>query len=515
MTYSTGYCVRAVLLCALAMGFGWGWRGDYGHEHGAMVPGALVALAACLASTRNDWRRRWPVFALFGAMGWAFGGSMSYGIVLGYTKHVALGSVFYGFCSIFLIGALWGYIGGGFFGLAATLPRRALNHFVAPILAILALWWLERITGLTAWSENWPLLEKWDVDWLAAVSALLVFGAWAMLAPDNTAARLFLVLAAGWCIGFVLLTVLLGLRMTPPRSDNWSGIVGLAAAFYLWLKSRRNHAALRSAGFAGLFGGLGFSTGALFLTFETVYAWPIGGWRLMEHFFGFVMGIGLALGALSLQRNDLAPPAEDGEERALNVPAVLLVMLLVFWLNLPNNWRTWHELFAREAGVTPEEFAPALWAVPFSYWYVLVGLLTTALVLWAAHRHLKAPLPFIPESPAGRGQLLFLYLVWVAALSSLALKVPGLGSTGGMFAQASAAFLALGATALALAVPGATETAVLGRPAEDPRWRFRPLHMLWIPAVLVLMFVWAHVATSTHAEPLGGSQNRFEYSEAE
>lgn len=31
------------------MSVGWGFRGDYGHEAGAMVPGALVAWAVCLA----------------------------------------------------------------------------------------------------------------------------------------------------------------------------------------------------------------------------------------------------------------------------------------------------------------------------------------------------------------------------------------------------------------------------------------------------------------------------------
>jgi hypothetical protein len=34
-----------LLLAALAMSVGWGFRGDYGHGPGAMVPGALLALA--------------------------------------------------------------------------------------------------------------------------------------------------------------------------------------------------------------------------------------------------------------------------------------------------------------------------------------------------------------------------------------------------------------------------------------------------------------------------------------
>ena len=40
------------LLCAVVMAYGWGWRGSYGHEAGAMLPGALLAMAACLCSAR-------------------------------------------------------------------------------------------------------------------------------------------------------------------------------------------------------------------------------------------------------------------------------------------------------------------------------------------------------------------------------------------------------------------------------------------------------------------------------
>ena len=41
---SAQHCSQ-ILLPALAMSVGWGFRGNYGHEAGAMVPGALVALA--------------------------------------------------------------------------------------------------------------------------------------------------------------------------------------------------------------------------------------------------------------------------------------------------------------------------------------------------------------------------------------------------------------------------------------------------------------------------------------
>ena len=66
------------VLTALSLWFGWGIRGNFGHEYGAMMPGALAALAAVLLSGRDDWHRRIVYFAMFGALGWSFGGSISY-----------------------------------------------------------------------------------------------------------------------------------------------------------------------------------------------------------------------------------------------------------------------------------------------------------------------------------------------------------------------------------------------------------------------------------------------------
>ena len=78
------------LLSGLAMSLGWGIRGDYGHEAGAMLPGALVALAIVLTAGREDWLARAGTLAMLGAVGWAFGGQMSYGIVIGYTAASTL-----------------------------------------------------------------------------------------------------------------------------------------------------------------------------------------------------------------------------------------------------------------------------------------------------------------------------------------------------------------------------------------------------------------------------------------
>ena len=64
---------RLVILAALSLSIGWGIRGNFGHEWGAMIPGALAAMAAVLLCGRADWQRRIAFFGAFGALGWSFG----------------------------------------------------------------------------------------------------------------------------------------------------------------------------------------------------------------------------------------------------------------------------------------------------------------------------------------------------------------------------------------------------------------------------------------------------------
>ena len=123
-----------VVLPALALSIGWGVRGNFGHEHGAMLPGALAAMAAVLVCARPDWHRRIAFFALFGAIGWAFGGSMSYGHVLSYAHCGEPWNVSYGFASLFLIGFLWAALGAAGTALPAYLTRERLTGLMPPLI---------------------------------------------------------------------------------------------------------------------------------------------------------------------------------------------------------------------------------------------------------------------------------------------------------------------------------------------------------------------------------------------
>ncbi len=102
-------------------------------------------MAAVLLSGRDDWRRRIAYFAMFGALGWSFGGSMSYMQVVAYTHSGDSASVLYGFACLYVIGFLWAALGGAGTALAAVVDHSFIDALFAPMGAVFGLWWLQGV----------------------------------------------------------------------------------------------------------------------------------------------------------------------------------------------------------------------------------------------------------------------------------------------------------------------------------------------------------------------------------
>ncbi|MCC6488871.1 MAG: hypothetical protein IT364_15335 [Candidatus Hydrogenedentes bacterium] len=186
-----GLRLPAVLLAALSLSIGWGIRGNFGHEYGAMIPGALTAIAVCLVSGREDWRGRVPYFGMFGALGWGFGGSISYMQVIAYTHSGHEASQLYGFFGLFWIGFLWAGMGGAGTAWPAVVDRERLTQAFRPLLWVFAFWtvfvfieealvrWYEHyVWGVgaegadTTWHRQKNPFYWFDSDWLQALFAL-------------------------------------------------------------------------------------------------------------------------------------------------------------------------------------------------------------------------------------------------------------------------------------------------------------------------------------------------------
>src|SRR5688572_16755082 len=77
--------LRAVALGAMAGGMGWGIRGQYGHETGAMIAGVLIGFVVVLLFIPRATSLRGARAVAMTALGISFGGSMTYGQTVGLT----------------------------------------------------------------------------------------------------------------------------------------------------------------------------------------------------------------------------------------------------------------------------------------------------------------------------------------------------------------------------------------------------------------------------------------------
>ena len=71
------------LFVALAVGLGWGIRGDFGHLVGAMYPGLRWRLGLAYVSGQRSLFLWMPILAALSAMAIGSGGTMSYALLHG------------------------------------------------------------------------------------------------------------------------------------------------------------------------------------------------------------------------------------------------------------------------------------------------------------------------------------------------------------------------------------------------------------------------------------------------
>ena len=402
---------KALLCVGLALSIGWGIRGNFGHEYGAAIPGALAAMAVVLLSGREDWQRRIAFFGMFGAIGWSFGGSISYMQVIGYTHSGHALSVWYGFACLFLIGFLWAAVGGAATALPAFLSRERLTEFFPPLLAVFTAWWLwdnayGRFIGRfvsSAFRQNDPLYW-YDTDWVGVLLAMVATLALALVRRRlDKASSLILYMAVGWWAGFLLLVVALHLRMTPPRGDNWAGSLGMTLGMLLYLQRNGLPAVTFAALISGLFGGLGFAGAALFKLIELKSGLDTNWHSILEQTYGFINGIGIAVAmGLLLPR---APRLGDDPplRRWTEGFAVFFLLIVLTYVNLEKLVEDW---------VKAKTVLPRLYFFPVHLWFDLAYAALALAFLWLLREHLRRPLALVPVAWAGKGQMLCLLFLW-------------------------------------------------------------------------------------------------------
>ncbi len=259
----------SILIVAMALATAWAIRGQFGHEQGAAWAGAIGGLALVMVSKRKDWYNKMILVALASAIGWGAGGMISYGRVVGYGNADNYINVFYGLGMLFVIGALFGLLGGGLVGLVLDST------------------------------------EKNKVKWGSLVAEM----------------------TAGGIIGYFFLIEQIGFRMTPPRSEAWAIILGAGIAMLWYMAREKRNSAIRVAIFSALGGGFGFAFGNFLQVLGNVLQIQFNMWNVMEYSIGFFGGSGMAYGVFSS-----IWPLEDEEvkpKKWINQAALFIIVIFI------------------------------------------------------------------------------------------------------------------------------------------------------------------------------------------
>ena len=288
-----------IIIVGMALGTAWAIRGQFGHEHGAAWAGGIGVLAILSLSRRADWFKRMPAIVAMGAIGWGVGGMMSYGRVVGFGRGTDFGNVYYGLLMLFVIGALYGFIGGGAFGLALESSENKKPK------------WASLVTQMVAGGYLFWGILIYQLEWL----------------------------------------------MTPPRSELWAACLGAAFALGWYLYRNNFHSALRVALFSALGAGFGFAFGNFLQVMGNTTGIAFNWWNVMEYSLGFFGGMGMAYAVFSRQW-----PASVAPDKWSNILGFIFLVLLLPVTNVIQAFDTERIIsVAENAGVSqPETFAPQL-----------------------------------------------------------------------------------------------------------------------------------------------------------
>jgi hypothetical protein len=292
------------MFTALGLGLAWALRGHFGHEYGAAWAGAMGTMALLLFSGRSDWLKKVPLAALVGGLGWGVGGMMSYGLLVGYGRAGDVANAYYGLTMLMVVGALYGFIGGGFTGLI-----------------------------LETTQERKP-------DW----------------------ATLLTQMTAGGLLFWYMLIAQFEIFMTPPRSELWAACLGAAVALAWYLYRSGFRLSLYVAVTTALGSGFGFGLGNVFQTLGASTGLHFNWWNVMEFTLGFCGGLGLAFG---VSRQPW--PKTDETSPSANRLALLLLLLPLPLINMLEAFdsKEFIQMAAGALNPNPEQAATLqyLWAI--------------------------------------------------------------------------------------------------------------------------------------------------------
>ncbi len=280
-------------LPAVAGAMGWGIRGQFGHETGAMIPGLLVGLTLVLLFGRGATSLAGARAVAMTAVAFGFGGTMTYGQTVGLTHDGELfghwGAFRWGMLGLFIKGGLWIGLAGAFAGMGLGGRRYRAVEMMTLLFVMIGLLFVgmylinepfdpaNRRLPLIYFSDHW----HWE--------------------PDKADLK--------------------------PRHEMWGGLLLALVGLFVFVAWVKRDVLARNMAIAGcIAGGLGFSLGQGVQAFR---AWnpqffasdlarvidpAVNWWNMMEISFGFILGLGLGAGLwLNRRHVNIAAASDEAE----------------------------------------------------------------------------------------------------------------------------------------------------------------------------------------------------------
>lgn len=272
--------VLIVLCTAIAAGMGWGIRGQYGHETGAMIAGSLTSLVLVLFFIPQVTSLTAARAAAMMTVAIGIGGTMTYGQTIGLTQDETLvgnwEALRWGLFGLFVKGGLWIGFAGAFLGMGLS------GHTYRPKEILMLMLGLTLFVFFGIWLLNSPF------DPANRVLPKIYFsGSW-YWQPDKVDLK--------------------------PRPEVWGGLLVAFVSLLGYARLIRvDRLALRLGWIGFIAGGVGFAGGQCVQAFRAwnsdlfesgwLSSYPVfdyvNWWNMMEISFGLVFGAVLALGLWS------------------------------------------------------------------------------------------------------------------------------------------------------------------------------------------------------------------------
>ncbi len=294
-----------LLTTAMAGGMGWGIRGQYGHETGAMIPGVLVALTLVFLFCPHATSLHAARAVALTTVAFGFGGSMTYGQTLGLSQDQELvgnlAAFRWGMLGTFIKGGAWIGLAGAFLGMGLSGKRYRPVEMLLILAGMIAL----LVIGIALINQPFDPANR-------VLPPVYFSDAWHW-EPDN-------------------------LEMEP-RFEKWGGLLLALVGLIVYVGGTKKDRLAENMAMTGfLAGGFGFSIGQCV---QASHAWHpewyqgeiieaitrhFNWWNMMETTFGLILGFGLGLG-LWLNRRLIAAGNVDREVRLAPDMELLLVLV--------------------------------------------------------------------------------------------------------------------------------------------------------------------------------------------